>query len=65
MLEMFLRKRKTRRGEKIMVFTPERTELQKRLGKIVRNTKIASWQKCEEIEELFANVEKQVLEEGQ
>ena len=30
-----------------------RTELQKKLGKIIRNTNIASWQKCNEIEELF------------
>ncbi len=36
-----------------MLHTPDRTELQKKIGKIVRNTKIASWQKCEELEELF------------
>ena len=31
-----------------------RTELQKKIVRIIRNTKIASWQKCEEIEQLFA-----------
>lgn len=30
-----------------------RTELQKNIGKIVRDDRIAAWQKCEKLEDLF------------
>lgn len=39
-----------------MVYVEERTELQKRIGWIVRNEQLCGWMKCQRIEELIKQV---------